>query len=75
MTRLLVWGAALVMVLAAASLAGRAVHQGQPDVAPVTRPDDELARCRAAGQDAVADPACRRAWDEARARFFGSKAS
>ncbi|MEI9416156.1 putative entry exclusion protein TrbK-alt [Mesorhizobium sp. Cs1321R2N1] len=32
----------------------------------------ELARCRAIGMAAAADPACRRAWAENRRRFFGT---
>ncbi|MGX5829323.1 putative entry exclusion protein TrbK-alt [Mesorhizobium sp. 43Arga] len=32
----------------------------------------ELARCRAMGVAAAADPACRRAWSENRRRFFGT---
>lgn len=76
MTRLIAWGVALVMALGAALLASQ--HTKVP-VSPivVARPpaDSELARCRAAGEGALNDPACRVAWDAARARFFGRPAS
>lgn len=34
----------------------------------------ELARCRALTDPAAIDEACRRAWSERRARFFGTEA-
>jgi conjugative transfer region protein TrbK len=70
MTRVLVWGTALIILLGAALLAGRA-SQG-PSAAPVAvaSRDPDLARCRDLGTAALDDPACRAAWAAARARFF-----
>ncbi len=67
----LVWGTALIILLGAALLAGRATSDTAPAARPAPARDGELARCRAAGEAALADPGCRRAWDTARARFFG----
>ena len=75
MSRLVAWGAAMVMALAAAWLAGRSVgNPASPAPLSAHPPSSELARCRAAGEGALKDPACRRAWDTARARFFGRPA-
>ena len=75
MSRLVAWGAAMVMALAAALLAGRSARvPASPAPAAAGLPSSELARCRAAGEGALKDPACRRAWDAARARFFGRPA-
>jgi conjugative transfer region protein TrbK len=71
MNRSLVWGTALVVIVGAAILAGRIAPSPKPAVALAPPGDPALARCRAAGQAALEDPACRRAWDGARARFFG----
>ncbi len=71
MTRSLVWGTALIMLFGAAILAGRAAPKTTPALAATPSADPALARCRAAGQAALDDPACRRTWDGARARFFG----
>lgn len=72
MTRSLVWGTALIIIVGAAILAGRAAPTSTPALAASPPGDLALARCRAAGQAAMDDPACRRAWDSARARFFGT---
>ncbi|WP_310083163.1 putative entry exclusion protein TrbK-alt [Caulobacter sp. BE254] len=73
MTRSLIWGTTLIILLGAAVLAGRASQAPQPikaaSIAPV---DTELARCRTAGQG---DLACQAAWAAARDRFFGRPAS
>lgn len=71
MNRSLVWGAALIIIVGAAILAGRAAPTPTPALAASPPGDPALSRCRAAGQAALDDPACRRAWDGARARFFG----
>ncbi len=70
MTRVLVWGTTLIILLGAALLAGRASRA--PTVAPaaVASRDPDLARCRDLGTAAQDDPACRAAWTAARARFF-----
>ncbi len=75
MTRSLVWGTALIILLGAAVLAGGA---SQPST--ITRPaaasrDPDLARCQALGEAGGQDPRCRAAWATARARFFGGAAS
>jgi conjugative transfer region protein TrbK len=76
MSRLIAWGVALVMALGAALLAGQPIKRPVSPIV-VARPpaNSELARCRAAGEGALNDPACRVAWDAARARFFGRPAS
>jgi conjugative transfer region protein TrbK len=76
MTRLIAWGVALVMALGAALLASeRTKVPVSPIVVAGPPANAELARCRAAGEGAPNDPACRAAWDAARARFFGRPAS
>jgi len=70
--RALVWGAALIILFGAATLAGRAAPKPAPVLAATPSGDPALARCRAAGEAALDDPACRKAWDAARARFFGA---
>ncbi|KRA66979.1 hypothetical protein ASD89_01735 [Caulobacter sp. Root656] len=73
MSRSLVWGIALIILLGAAVLAGRASQAPPPvKVARGAAVDAELARCRTADQD---DLACRAAWAAARDRFFGRPAS
>ena len=80
MTRSLVWGTSLIILLGAAVLAGRASQpppSGAGRPAGVTGalgagPERELARCRTAPQG---DLACRAAWAAARERFFGRPAS
>ena len=67
----LIWGTALIIIVGAAILAGRAAPTSKPALAASASGDPGLARCRAAGQAALDDPACRRTWDAARARFFG----
>ncbi|RRN63474.1 putative entry exclusion protein TrbK-alt [Caulobacter sp. 602-1] len=69
--QVLVWGTALIMLFGAAILAGRDAPKATPAPAAASSADPDLARCRAAGQAALGDPACRRSWDGARARFFG----
>lgn len=71
MTRSLVWGTALIILLGAALLAGRATSDTAPAPRREVAGDGQLARCRAAGEAALGDLACRRAWDTARACFFG----
>lgn len=69
-----VWGTALIILLGAAVLAGRASQA--PIAAPAPkRPlvaEGELARCRTAGPG---DETCYAAWDAAREGFFGRPAS
>lgn len=75
MRRSIVWSMALATILAAALLAVRSTEsQSRPPPVVVSLPDADLARCRAAGEGASADPTCRQAWDAARARFFGRAA-
>ncbi len=69
--RSLVWAIALIVLFGAAILAGRAAPKNTPARAATTSADPALARCRAAGEAALDDPACRRTWDGTRARFFG----
>ena len=68
---LAVWIGRIAIVLAAR-------HEGpapsKPAVTDPTRNTD-LARCRAIGEGAAHDPACKAAWSKARARFFGRDAS
>jgi conjugative transfer region protein TrbK len=71
----LIWGIALIIMLGAAVLAGRATPTSTPIAAASSPGDPALARCRAAGEAALDDPDCRRAWDTARARFFGRAGS
>ena len=75
LSQALVWGTALVIILGAAVLAGRATPAPRPIAAATSPRDPDLARCRAAGQAALQDPDCRRTWDVARARFFGRAGS
>lgn len=74
MTRSLVWGTTLIILLGAAILAGRVAPGAKTASAGTTTTDPVLARCRAAGEAALGDAACRQAWDGARARFFGRPA-
>ncbi|ADG10953.1 hypothetical protein B7G68_12785 [Caulobacter segnis] len=75
MSRALAWGAALVILLGAAVLAGGAAPSSSV-MAPALGPrDPELARCQALGEAGGQDPRCRAAWALARARFFGGAAS
>jgi conjugative transfer region protein TrbK len=72
--RALVWGTALIILLGAAVLAGRA-SQAPIQISASTRSagaQSELARCRTAGEG---DEACRAAWAAARERFFGRPGS
>ena len=68
----LVWGTALIIIFGAAILAGRAAPKPTPVLAATRSGDPALARCRAAGEAALDDPPCRKTWDAARARFFGT---
>jgi len=70
--RALVGGTALIILFGAAILAGRAAPELTPVLVATPSGDPALARCRAAGAAALDDPACRKAWDAARARFFGA---
>ena len=76
MKRSVAWSIALTTILAAALVAAKSDKpQGRspPIIASIGEAD--LARCRAAGEGASADPTCRQAWDAARARFFGRQVS
>lgn len=68
--------AVLAIVIAAVQLDREAVRDGRgPEVVEIA-PDQgaaELARCRALTDPAQVDEACRRAWAERRARFFGKE--
>lgn len=75
MTRSLAWGTALIIVLGAAVLAGGSSRQSPPATPNDPPRDAALARCQTLGEAAGQDPACRRAWAAARARFFGGDAS
>jgi conjugative transfer region protein TrbK len=76
MSRLIAWGVALIMALGAALLAGKPIKAPVSPIVVAGPPaNPELARCRAAGEGALDDPACRVAWDAARARFFGKPPS
>lgn len=75
--------AVLAIVLAAVQF-GREVdrNEGAVHVATITSDADaadplstELARCRALTDPAQVDDACRRAWAERRARFFGQESA
>jgi conjugative transfer region protein TrbK len=70
--RALVWGTALILLFGAVILAGRAAPKPTPVLTARPSGDPALARCRAAGAAALDDPSCRKAWDAARARFFGA---
>lgn len=71
MTRTLVWGAVMIILLGVASLAVTASQAptASPRLAAAAR-DPDLARCRALGEAAQADDGCRATWAAARARFF-----
>lgn len=79
MTRSLVWGTALIILLGAAVLAGGATQRsttGWNKPGSVRAPrDPDLARCQALGEAAGQDAQCQAAWAAARARFFGGAAS
>ncbi|RRN63931.1 putative entry exclusion protein TrbK-alt [Caulobacter sp. 602-1] len=72
--RALVWGTALIILLGAAVLAGRASQAPIVTPAPTRSAgaQSELARCRTAGEG---DEACRAAWAAAREHFFRRPAS
>lgn len=74
MNRTLVWGTALIILLGAAVLAGRAsqAFNPAPEPFPPRVAKGELARCRSAGQG---DEVCRAAWAAAREHFFGRPSS
>jgi len=74
-TKSLVWGTALIILLGAAVLAGGASQPSSTPVAKVAARDPELARCQALGEAGGQDLRCRAAWASARARFFGGAAS
>lgn len=74
--------AVLAIVLAAVQLDREAGRDGSTARLVTVAPDRaadaplaaELARCRALTDPAQIDEACRRAWAERRARFFGEEA-
>lgn len=73
--------AVLAIVLAAVQLDREAGRDGSAVEVVTVAPDEgavdplaaELARCRALTDPATVDAACRRAWAERRARFFGQE--
>lgn len=66
---------AVCALVAAALIASRVLPAPGADGPPNERPASaELARCRALGADAGADPACHAAWADSRRRFFGEGA-
>ena len=75
MTRSLAWGAALIILLGAAVLAGGASQPSRTGPAKLAPVDPELARFQGLGEAAGRDPGCKAAWADARARFFGGAAS
>ncbi|PIB92560.1 putative entry exclusion protein TrbK-alt [Caulobacter sp. FWC2] len=75
MTRSLVWGTTLIILLGAAVLAGGASKHAPPAPTAARPQDGELARCQGLGQAAGDDARCRAAWASARSRFFGGAAS
>lgn len=71
--RLAAAGFALLAILVAALQAHRpAPTPAAPTArAPSARPvDAQLARCQAIGADGAQDPACLKAWNDARTRFL-----
>ncbi|PZR33239.1 putative entry exclusion protein TrbK-alt [Caulobacter segnis] len=75
MTKALVWGAALVILLGAAVLAGGASQPSSVAQRALAPRDPELARCQGLGEAGSQDARCRAAWALARKRFFGGAAS
>ncbi|AZS21730.1 MULTISPECIES: putative entry exclusion protein TrbK-alt [unclassified Caulobacter] len=75
MTKALVWGTALIILLGAAVLAGGASQPSSITQASVSPRDPELARCRRLGEAGGQDAACAAAWALARKRSFGGAAS
>ncbi|ENZ81606.1 MULTISPECIES: putative entry exclusion protein TrbK-alt [Caulobacter] len=71
MTRSLVWGTVLIILLGAAVLAGGASQPSSTKAPAAASRDPDLARCQALGEAGAADAQCRAAW----ARFFGGAAS
>ena len=73
--------AMLAIVLAVVQLDGEAGRDGSKVEVVTVAPDEgaadplasELARCRALTDPTQIDEACRRAWAERRARFFGER--
>ncbi|PVM92704.1 putative entry exclusion protein TrbK-alt [Caulobacter endophyticus] len=75
MTRALVWGTALIILLGVAVLAGGASQPSSDHRSVAETPDPQLARCQTLGEASGDDPQCRAAWASARKRFFGGAAS
>ncbi len=73
MTRALVWGTVLLILVGGALVAASRSQAPSPIRPPATMSDPQLARCRALGEAAQDDPACRAAWAAARQRFFGGR--
>lgn len=68
----------LVVVAVMALIAGLQAGREERPVLAVAAPrasDPELARCRGAGEAALVDAACQRAWRQARERFFARSSS
>lgn len=71
-------GLALVVLIVAALAALQGTHTppangvARAGPAPQSALAETLDRCRLAGPEGAADPACRSAWAESRNRFFSS---
>ncbi|WP_343699209.1 putative entry exclusion protein TrbK-alt [Caulobacter sp.] len=75
MTKALVWGTALIILLGAAVLAGGASQPSSVTKPAIGPRDPELSRCQGLGEAGGQDARCRAAWASARTRFFGGAAS
>lgn len=75
MTRSVVWGIAIIIILGNAVLAGgRSQAPAAANLKRIERQGD-LVRCQTLGEAAARDETCRTAWIAARERFFGRAAS
>lgn len=76
MIRAAATAAALGLVLAAVLLTARDERLRANAPKPAASPaQDELARCRQAGEAALSDPACSRTWAASRDHFLGRAGS
>ncbi|AYV47540.1 hypothetical protein CFHF_06450 [Caulobacter flavus] len=64
-------GAWILIGAVVVTLHGRPAPVAAPAAVERVQGDAALARCRDLGEAAAGDPACRAAWADARARFFG----
>jgi conjugative transfer region protein TrbK len=73
MTRVLVWGTVLLILVGGALVA--ASRTPPPALKPslVASSDPQLVRCRELGEAASRDASCRAAWLAARDRFLGGR--